>query len=483
MRKARIFTLFLSIILLCTTFYGSFSASAAFTPKFALNSEAVYMVNTDTDIVVVSKNADKKMWPASTTKIMTCLVALENIKDFDAYVLCPYAAFNEFHEDNINYKGASNAAIEAHQNNITYWDLLYALMVRSGCEAANILAYNIGGESIDNFIAMMNDKAKEIGCKNTHFSNTHGLWDENNYTTAYDLYLITKYAMENYPRFMEICDTYSYDMPPNEYNPEGYTITQTNKLMQPSSEYYYEGVHGVKTGSIDQYYPKQPDGTYTYDNAVEGSRALVTTAEKEGFHYIIVSLGAPYFTEDGTNLSFKDHIDLYDWAFSEFEYTLVINKNEQITQIGVDKGKDVDTVGLIVTEDYYTLLPKSLDHSTIQRICEPIVEQLEAPVEKGVDMGNLQLRLNGETLVNMKLVTEKYVELDMQEYYKEKILEFVQDKRFIAIVVGVVLLIILLGVTSVIRKQHNKRVSEMQKRRKISSTPQKKKKKSNNFRR
>ena len=441
------------------------------------------MVNTDTDIVVVSKNADKKMWPASTTKIMTCLVALENIKDFDAYVLCPYAAFNEFHEDNINYKGASNAAIEAHQNNITYWDLLYALMVRSGCEAANILAYNIGGESIDNFIAMMNDKAKEIGCKNTHFSNTHGLWDENNYTTAYDLYLITKYAMENYPRFMEICDTYSYDMPPNEYNPEGYTITQTNKLMQPSSEYYYEGVHGVKTGSIDQYYPKQPDGTYTYDNAVEGSRALVTTAEKEGFHYIIVSLGAPYFTEDGTNLSFKDHIDLYDWAFSEFEYTLVINKNEQITQIGVDKGKDVDTVGLIVTEDYYTLLPKSLDHSTIQRICEPIVEQLEAPVEKGVDMGNLQLRLNGETLVNMKLVTEKYVELDMKEYYKEKILEFVQDKRFIAIVVGVVLLIILLGVTSVIRKQHNKRVSEMQKRRKISSTPQKKKKKSNNFRR
>lgn len=479
MRKARIFTLFLSIILLCSTVLGSFTVSAAFTPKFALNSKAVYMVNTDTDIVVVSKNADMKLNPASTTKIMTCLVALENIKNFDAYVLCPYAAFNEFHEDNLNYNGASNAAIEAHQTNITYWDLLYALMIRSGCEAANILAYNLGGESIDNFIAMMNDKAKEIGCKNTHFSNTHGLWDENNYTTAYDLYLITKYAMDNYPRFMEICDTYSYDMPPNEYNPDGYTITHTNKMMQTTSEYYYEGVHGIKTGSIDYYYPKQADGTYSYSNYELGSRSLVTTAEKDGFHYIIVSLEAPYFNEDGTatetNLSFTDHINLYDWAFTEFEYTLVINKNEQITQVAVDKGKDVDTVGLIVTEDYYTLLPKSLDHSTIQRICEPITDMLEAPVEKDKEMGNLQLRLNGETLVNMTLVTEKSVELDMKEYYKEKILEFVQDKRFIAIVVGVGLLIVLLGVTSAIRKSHNRKVAEMNKRRKISSMPQKKK--------
>ena len=99
MRNARKFALFLSIILLCSVFLGNFAVSAAFTPKFALNSKAVYMVNTDTDIVVVSKNADKKLNPASTTKIMTCLVALENIKNFDAYVLCPYTAFNEFQKE------------------------------------------------------------------------------------------------------------------------------------------------------------------------------------------------------------------------------------------------------------------------------------------------------------------------------------------------------------------------------------------------
>ena len=480
MRKVKKIALILSIILLYTVFAGSLSASAAFKPKFTLHSEGVYMVNTDTDIVVVSKNADKKMYPASTTKIMTCLVALEEVKDFNAYVYCPYAAYNEFSGSNPNFGGGvSNADIQPLQNNLTYMDALYALMVRSACEAANIIAYNVGGESIENFVRMMNEKAAAIGCRNTHFSNPHGLFDENNYTTPYDMYLITKYAIDNYPRFMDICDTYSYEMPPNENNPDGYLIAHTNKMMQPTSEYYYEGVHGIKTGSIDRYYYKNEDGTFNYDNVEYGSRALVTTAEKDGFHYIIVSMGAPYCNPDGTStetlLSFTDHINLYDWAFNEFEYALVINKNEQISQIEVDKGKNADKVGLIVTENFYTLLPKSLDTSTIQKICTKNAEELEAPVEKGAEMGMLELRLNGETLTKMKLVTEKHIDLDMAEYYKEKIMNVIETPQFVAIVILLVVLIILFIITSSIRNSHNRRVAEMQRRRKIGMAPQKKK--------
>lgn len=480
MRKVKKFPIFLSIILLFTTILGSFPVSAAFTPKFALHSEGVYMVNTDTDIVVVSKNADKKMYPASTAKIMTALVALENIKDFEAYAKVPYEAFNEFWEGNLNFEGASDAAIEPQQTNITYWDLLYALMIRSGCEAANILAYNIGG-SIDEFVNMMNEKAAEIGCKNTHFSNPHGLFAENNYTTAYDLYLITKYAMDNYPRFMDICDTYSYEMPPNSKNPDGYVITHTNQMMRSTSEYYYEGVHGIKTGSIDRYYYPDENGAYSYDNFEYGSRALVTTAEREGFHYIIVSLNAPFYNEDGSTepqLSFTDHINLYDWAFNEFDYTLVVKKNEQIMKVDVDKGKEADEVGLIVTEDFYTLLPKSLDTSTIHKI-RPVVEMLEAPVEKGLELGELELKLNGETLVKMPLVTESAVSLDMTAYYTEKIQNIVSTPQFIAIAVIIAVLIILSVVTSTLRKRHNRKVAEMNKRRKISMMPPKKSNRSN----
>ncbi|MGN1118985.1 MAG: D-alanyl-D-alanine carboxypeptidase family protein, partial [Oscillospiraceae bacterium] len=369
---------------------------AAFTPSFALYSEGVYVVNLDTDIVVVSKNADKKLYPASTTKIMTCLVALANIKNFDAYVDFPTVCTDEFTYDtsqdcyNPNYCGASSGGILPGQSNLTYWDVLYSTMLPSGCDSANVLAYNVGGGSIEKFISMMNKMAKQIGCTNTHFSNAHGLFDEDNYTTAHDMYLITKYAIDNYPAFMKICNTLEYDMPANSMNPDGYTITHTNQLIKPSSALYYEGVEGIKTGSIDHYIFKNPDGTWDIEGQVEGSRALVTMCSRNGYTYLVVTLGAPYYTEDGSKstYNFDDHIALYDWVFDNFEYTLVIGKNEQIMQVDVDKGKDavtgnpVDKIGLVATEDYYTLLPKTLDLTTIQQI-RPVVEMLEAPITKG----------------------------------------------------------------------------------------------------
>ena len=475
MRKVKKFAIFTSIILLFTIFGANLSAMAAFTPKFALNSEAVYMVNLDTDIVVVSKNADKQLPPASITKIMTCLVSLENIKDFDAYCEVTYDAFNEFNNIDPNFYGPSHADIKPLQSNITYWDALYSMMIASACESANILAYNVGGGSIENFVSMMNAKAKEIGCKNTHFTNPHGLYAEDNLSTAYDMYLITKYAIDKYPGFMKICNTYSYDMPPNSSNPDGYTITHTNQMMKTTSEYYYEGVEGVKTGSIDYYFHKT-NGEWDWNNFDLGSRTLVTTAKKNGYTYMIVSLGAPYFNEDGTptdtQLSFTDHINLYDWAFNEFEYTLVIGKNQQITQIDVDKGENADKVGVIATEDFYTLLPKTLDITTIQQI-RNVEEMLEAPVTKGAKVGDLELRLNGETLAKMTLVTEQDIELDMAAFYKEKIMNIISTTKFKVIVILVVVLIILLIVATTVAKQHKKRVAELKRRRKINMAPAK----------
>ncbi len=477
MRIVKKFALFMPFILLYFIFTPSLRASAVFAPNFEVYSQGVYMVNLDTDIAIVSKNADQKLYPASTTKIMTALVSLANIKDFNAYAKVTYEAFNEFSGSNPNYAGGvSNAEIQPLQSNVTYWDLLYSLMVCSACESANILAYNVGGGSIQNFVAMMNSMAEEIGCKNTHFSNPHGLFDENNYTTAYDLYLITKYAIDNYPRFMEICDTYSYDMPPNSVHPDGYTITHTNGMMRSTSQYYYEGVHGIKTGSIDRYY-RLNNGAWEMFSY--GSRALVTTAQRQGndgrgYNYLIVSLGAPYFDENGVmlseNYSCVDHINLYNWAFGEFVYTDVVLSSEQICQIDVDKGLDADKVGVAAAEDYYTLLPKSLDKSTIQQI-RHVEDMLEAPIKKGTEVGDLELRLNGETLTKIKLVTEADVELNMMAYYTEKIKNIISTPQFIAIIVVLVLLIILYITARTIRINHNRKIAEMNRRRKINMAP------------
>lgn len=469
MQKIKKFALFTSIILLFSVIGASLPCFAAFSPDFDVYSEGVYMVNTDTDIVLMSKNADKKMYPASTTKIMTCLVTLANVKNFSAPVKVPYDCFNEFNEDNPNFIGPSGGAIEPLQDNLTYNDAVYSMMIASACESANILAYNVGGGSIANFVQMMNDMAAQIGCRNTHFSNPHGLFAEDNYTTPYDMYIITKYAIDHYPAFMKICNTYSYDMPANKTNPAGYTLTHTNKMMQSTSTYYYEGVKGVKTGSIDKYYYKTEDGKWSWDNYEYGSRALVTTAQRNGYSYIIVTMGAPYCNEDGTAtetlLNFTDHINLYNWAFDEFEYTLVIGKNQQIMQADVEKGYESDKVGIIATEDYYTLLPKSLDITTIQQV-KPTLRPIEAPVQKGMLVGKLELKLNGETLTKLKLVTERGVELDMAEYYKEKIGNIIAMPQFIAIAVLFGVLIIMLAVTRMLRARFYRAYAERNRRRK-----------------
>lgn len=472
MRKVKILPIFCAIFLLFSTFAASITGFAAFSPSFEIYSEGVYMVNLDKDIVIVSKNADKRLYPASTTKIMTLLVALENIKDFSATVSCPYECFNEFAVGNPNYSGVSNAEIQPLQSNLTYEDCLYALMLPSACDAANVIAYNVGG-SLEGFVNMMNDTAARLGCKNTHFANAHGLFNENNYSTAYDMYLITRYAIDNYPGFLRICDTPEYEMPANSKYPSGYTLYHTNELMKPTSKYYCEGVHGVKTGSIDHYY-HMVDGKWDYQNAELGSRALVSTAERNGYNYLLVTLGAPYYNEDGTATesvySFTDHINLYNWAFSEFEYVHVIEENQQIMQAAVEKGENADTVGIVTTEDFYTLMPKSLDISSIQQI-KPTVDTLTAPVVKGTPMGELELRLNGETLTTIPLVTESDIPLDAVANYREKLHNILTAPQTIAAGIILTVLIAALIVIRTINKAKRRKAAEMQRRRKIRMAP------------
>lgn len=479
MRKVKIFTLICSILWLFSSFcltstsYADFQSLFEIYSESEIYSEGVYMVNLDTDTVIVSKNPDEKLSPLSTTKIMTCLVALENVKDFNAKVEVPYECFNEFFEDNPNYSGVSNAEIAPQQDNLTYWDCLYAVMLPSACEASNIIAYNVGG-SLENFAEMMNQTAQKIGCKNTHFVNAHGLYSENHYTTAYDMYLITRYALDNYKEgFMRICTASQYEMPGNKYHPGGYTINNTNQLMVQSSPYYCEGVKGVKTGSIDKYYHKK-DGKWDLKEYTPGSRALVTTAERNGYSYILVTLGAPYSNEDGTptetNRSFTDHQNLYNWAFDEFEFTQIIVKNQEMMQAKVEKGDNADVVGLVTTESFSTLLPKSTGESAVQKVL-PTVEPLVAPVEAGKTIAELELRLNGDTIATIPLVTNRSIEMDPKVYYREKISEFFHNPLVIAGIAIAAILIVGLTAASIITKNQRKKAAELQRRRKIKMAP------------
>lgn len=474
MKKTKIFTIFFTIALLFSAFGTNLTGFAVFSPSFDLNSEGVYMVNLDTGIVVASKNPDKKLYPASTTKIMTCLVALENVKNFSAKVDCDYKCYNEFswadEYYNPNFVGASNAAIEPLQDNITYQDCMYALMLRSGCEAANIIAYNISG-SLEKFTDLMNETAKKIGCQNTHFSNAHGLFDENNYTTAYDLYLITRYAIDKYPGFMKFCGTAEYDMPKNDANPDGYTIYSTNRMLDTESIYYDAGVKGIKTGSMSDYILKK-NGEWDEENPVDGFCSLVTYCDKNGYKYLLVTLQAPWKNKDGETgvTGFEDHKKLYDWAYSEFERKQIIGKNQQVMEVDVEMGKDTDKVGIITTGEFYTLIPKSLDGSAIMQIT-PTVEPFTAPVSKGESVGDLVLKLNGETLATIPLETETDVALDGVAKLKHRIKTVMGSPGVIASIVILVVMIIAFAISKAISKAVLANNAEMQRRRKIQMAP------------
>lgn len=412
-------------------------------------SEAVYMVNIDTGDVVFEKNAEKKMYPASTAKIMTAIIALESVSDWDKKVSIPYDCFNEFWSDDPNKNDPSNAAIEPLQENLTYKDCIYGLMLPSGCEAANILAYNICNGNMQAFFDKMNKKAKELGCTGTNFSNAHGLHEDQNYTTAKDMFLIAQYAMKN-PKFAEVVGTYEYTMPENEYNPDGYSIFSTISLIRPTSVYFYEYAYGIKTGTTDQ-----------------AGRCLVSGAKKQ-YNYMLVTLKAPYTNAEGEYYeewySMVDHINLYEWAFENFAMTTIVEKNEQIAEIPVVLGENADHIIVKPDRDFTALMPKAIDAKSVQKVTTTF-EEVTAPVKKGDILGVMDVKFKGETIVTVNLVASKDVKRSEFDYYMGRINKQFTEPWFIISVICFVILLVCFIVTRAIDDKNRRKRKAQEKRR------------------
>lgn len=415
-KKYRSILAYLLIFAFIIQFSTELTVSADFVPVVdKIYSEGVYMVNLDTDVVIYAKNENKRFYPASITKIMTAIVVLENCPDLDSSVRVGYDSTNEFWEGDPNKANAANAAFEAGQTNLTYRDCLYALMLVSACEAANILALNLCG-SIENFTTLMNATAKRLGCTGTHFSNTHGLWEPENYSTPYDMYLISRYAYDRVPGFMEICDAYSYDFPPNVRNPEGYTKFTINQLITPSSDFYLDYVHGIKTGSINEYYDDA--GTHP------GGRSLVTTAQKNGYTYLLVTMQAPFYNDSGEKYQYSalDHYNLYEWVYKSFIYQEVISKGEICTELDVLQGEE-DRIQLVADSDFTTIIPSDLaedKNGPIQRKRTLNFDEVIAPVKKGEILGKMDIVYQGEVVKTVDLVAARSIERSQIAYLADR---------------------------------------------------------------
>jgi D-alanyl-D-alanine carboxypeptidase (penicillin-binding protein 5/6) len=404
-------------------------------PSSDIVSDSVYVYNMDTGAVVYSRNADKRVWPASTTKIMTALVVLENERNLDRAAEFPRLINDEFVSGDPNKRYAATAGFD-FDCDITLLDALYGMMLPSGCEAANILAYNIGQgeqeERIPHFIGMMNELAAKIGAKDTNFSNAHGLFEPENYSTAYDMFLITKYAYDKHRIFFsDLVSTVEYAVPISEHNPDG-VVVNTNFLLRAQSHYYYEFARGVKTGGFDSYYTRH-DGEWVEHS---GLANLVSIAQRnmdrDSFQYLIVTMNAPWLLrnqreehQQGLHHAFNDHRSLYSWAFSTFNNTNVLRTTDPVAVIKVIDG-EADEVQLfpLMDRDFWTLLPDNLDvNSAINRVKELASDEctcdetqadeckcdiregvVSAPIERGDILGTVELVLAGQSLAKFPLI-------------------------------------------------------------------------------
>lgn len=258
--------------------------SADISKEPQISSRAAVVIDRNSKKVIYGKNENEKRAMASTTKIMTAIILLEN-EDLSKTVEVSKKAANT---------GGSRLGLSTG-NKITLNDLLYGLMLCSGNDAAVQIAETVGG-SVEDFAVLMNNKAKELGLNNTHFVTPHGLDEQEHYTTAYELALLTDYALKN-EKFAEVVSTKTYTV---NINGNYKTLNNTNELLG-----YLEGVNGVKTGFTN--------------NAL---RCLVTSTSRDNLNIITVVLGA-----DTKKIRTKDSIQLIEYTYSNYK---LINIKEKI---------------------------------------------------------------------------------------------------------------------------------------------------------
>ncbi|MBQ4645197.1 MAG: D-alanyl-D-alanine carboxypeptidase [Clostridia bacterium] len=389
---------FLSVLLVTVIIICSFSisASASFNSLLETEAEIVLLVNTDSETVILDKNADKRTAPASLTKIVTCMLVLENCPDLSVPVTCKRECLNGLYAQN-----AATAGILPGET-LSIHDLLYCLMLPSAADAANILADYVGG-GIDNFVVMMNDFVAKLGCKNTKFVNAHGLdSDPNGYTTARDLYKITKYALKN-STFKEITSTLRYDVEPTEKYPHTRYLHNTNKIMNPGiRDYYHKAVTGVKTGTTDK-----------------AGRCVITTASQDGYNYMLIVMKAPQYDidDDGVeeNVAFTESKKIYNWAFDNIELTKITNTTDVITVVDVNYNSKVDHVRLLPAEELSALVPIGTESGSL--IVRPIEDKtpksVNAPIKKGDVLGKAEILYGEDVVATVDLVAGEDIDLNI----------------------------------------------------------------------
>ncbi len=410
LKLKKLIVLFLVIIL---TIIFSTSFVFATSEKPNIISEAAILMDNDTGKILYSKNENQKMYPASTTKIITAILTLENC-NLDEVVTVSYDAAMSIPD------GYSSAYLQIGEQ-LTVEQLLQLLLIHSANDAANVLAEYVGG-SVESFVSMMNTKVNELGLSNTHFTNAYGMHDDNHYTTAQDLAIIMKYCMKN-EEFRRLAGSASCAIPAtNKYGTRSYT--STNELIIPNSSNYYPYLTVGKTGYTSQ-----------------AGDCLVSCSYKDDLELICVVLGGKTVNDISTR--FSETKILYEYGYNNYSIKTLLNADDILTQIEISNGtKNTKNLDLLASNSINALLENTVSEDELVFEIN-LKENIKAPIEQGDNLGTVSYMIDG-IQYETNLIASHSVE-------KSKLLNYILE-------IGIGFLIIILVYKMFFHKRKKKRI-------------------------
>ena len=422
-----------------------------------VNAQATILVEPETSTIIYEKNSNERMYPASMTKILTALVTLDYF-DYDALV----TVGNEINEVTLDSSKAGHKKGET----LSVENLIRGLMIPSGNDSANVLAAAVAKKVENNndlsyeecekiFTDLMNKKAEELGCKNSHFANAHGYHDDNHYTTAYDMSLITAEALKN-DTIKKIAGekSFSGDGAGNTLEENTNLITQeynwkSHNLLIADGEYHYEYATGLKTGFTDQ-----------------AGDCVAATAEKDGTELIAVIMNS----EDPNR--WIDAKNLFDYGFNNFSINTFQKKGDVVETVSLINNNRLngDTLDVIVKEDVSQYMLNS-DIANIEKEIKyndefiaknkdgSEIVQLKAPIAKDSEVGTISYKLNGETIKESKLYASTEVQkstiISSIKYFFKNLFSNIFTLK--GLIIFIVIIIVIIIIILIIRNLGNKK--------------------------
>lgn len=390
------------------------AAMSGYDPDFTVTAEAAYVVNTDTNLVVYEKNSETPLVAASLTKMMTMLLMLKTYQDqLDTITVTMPRAI-----DDILYPYNASVADIRPGETVTLRNLLYAMELPSGNEAAYMVAFYMGNDDPDVFVQMMNEEAAAIGCTGTTFTDPCGL-EEGNVTTARDAYLILRALME-YDAYVEAAGTSTYQMPANTHHESPYTIQASNAMLSKSSSYYREYTQGGKTGSL-----------------VAGWQNFASWHTQDGETYISVLLHSQDAADAEASRpkpALRETGQLMDWAFATFGVSAALDTTQPISELPVRYATEADTVMLYPVDDMMTLLPREGGAAVTEQTFD-LPESLAAPITQGDVVGTVTLSIEGEEVGTVELIAGSTISRNQVLYTMVRVGEFFSSTYFRVVVI------------------------------------------------